>query len=766
MRSVLKKFGLRFAAVAARARRGAAGREIFFSGACGTAGKESRGRARSPGAAARSGTLLAMPLGALASVAIAAAVLSAPANAAKKNPDTLPETTIQDLHYGDVLFYFYQDEDFEAITRLNAYEQWGQLSHHHDESQLLLGGLYLSLGLHNEAGKRFEALLTPQTPEGVRNRAWFYLAKVWYARGYLDRAEAAIRKVQGRLPTQLEAEKQHLFANILLRQGRFEEAASLLANWKGPADWMAYAQFNLGVAYVREGKLAQADPLLARVGTLQTARPELLALKDRANLALGFAHLQADQPEPALVALERVRLNGPYSNKALLGTGWARAALGQYQEALNPWLELQGRDMLDAAVQESYLAVPYAFGKLQAASQSAEYYEQAVTSFDAEGLKLDEAIGRIQGGNMLDSMLGKDDDARYGFFWQLRNVPDAPESRYLYTVLAGHDFQEGLKNYRDLAFLGKTLDRWAESMQAFSNMIDTREKAYAERLPKVDALLSSGVLDKQRKVRDELDTHLKTIEAESDVAALGSPEERDQWARIQKLETVLADLPNDEENAALRDRLRLVKGVLYFRLNESFKARVWRERRTIKDLDLALHEAQSRWIRVDRARKSVPTNTGEFDARIASLQQRIDAIQLRLVDVAQKQNSYLAALAVRELQGQKDRLATYQIQARFALASMYDRAANADQLNKDKTPKPKTEGAEDEVEEAAPDEAAPEGQPNGQLPPPDSGTPAGENPATGPATESAAPAPQAAPGEAPAPPTPAQPTPGTQEPKP
>ena len=707
---------------------------------------------------------------------MATALVIAPAQAAKKNPDALPETTIQDLHYGDVLFYFYQDDDFEAITRLNAYEQWGLLQHHHDESQLLLGGLYLSLGLHNEAGKRFEALLTPQTPEGVRNRAWFYLAKVWYARGYLDRAEEAIRKVQGRLPVQLEAEKQHLFANILLRQGRFQEAATLLATWKGPADWMAYAQFNLGVAYVRDGKLDQAGPFLEKVGTLRTARPELLALRDRANLALGFAHLQANQPQPALVALERVRLSGPYSNKALLGTGWARAALGQYKEALGPWLELQGRDMLDAAVQESYLAVPYAFGKLEAASQSAEYYERAVTSFDAEGAKLDGAIGRIQSGNMLDSLLGKDDDdTHYGWFWQLRNVPDAPESRYLYTVLAGHDFQEGLKNYRDLAYLGKTLDHWAESMQAFSNMTDTREKAYAERLPKVDTLLASGIADKQQKLRDDLDAHLKTIEAEDDVAALGSPEERDQWTRIQKIEAALADLPNDKENSALRDRLRLVKGVLYFRLNDSFKARVWRERRTIKDLDLALHEAQSRWIRVDRARKSVPTNTGEFDARITSLQQRIDAIQLRLVDVAQKQNNFLAALAVKELQGQKDRLATYQIQARFALASMYDRAANTDLLNKDTKPKQKTESGED-----APEEAAPSEKPNSDTPAPDSGTPAGEKPATGdngaagaaaappaekPATESATPAPQAAPPGAAAP-TPAQPAPGAQEPKP
>jgi hypothetical protein len=676
--------------------------------------------------------------GALAGAIVASALIAAPAQAASKNKDTLPETTVQDLHYGDVLFYFYQENDFEAITRLNAYEQWGLLSHHHDESQLLLGGLYLSLGLHNEAGTRFERLLTPQTPEGVRNRAWFYLSKVWYARGYLDRAEQAIRQVQGRLPPQLEAEKQHLFANILLRQGRFQEAAGLLANWKGPADWMAYAQFNLGVAYVRDGKLAQADPFLSKVGSMVTSRPELLALKDRANLALGFAHLQANEPQPALVALERVRLNGPYSNKALLGTGWARASLGQYQEALQPWIELQGRDMLDAAVQESYLAVPYAFGKLDAAAQSAEYYEQAVSSFDAEGVKLDEAIGRIQSGNMLDTLLGKDDDSRYGWFWQLRNVPDAPESRYLYTVLAGHDFQEGLKNYRDLSYLGTTLTRWGESMEAFENMIDTRERAYAERLPKTDQLLASGIADKYQRTRDDLDTRIKTIEAQGDVAALGSPEERDQWERIQKLEAVLADLPNDEENAALRDRLRLVKGVLYFRLNDSFKARLWRERRTIKDLDLALHEAQSRWIRVDRARKSVPTNTGEFDARIAALQQRIDAIQLRLVDAAQKQNNYLAQLAVKELQGQKDRLATYQIQARFALASMYDRAANADQLNKDTKPKQKLESGEEvSTDESQPDGAQPAEGAAAEAPLP-AESPRGEPPAQ-PANESAPP---------------------------
>jgi hypothetical protein len=615
-------------------------------------------------------------------MAAVAMLATHPVGAARPDPQKLPATRVRDLHYGDVLFYVYQDDDFEAITRLNAYDHWNLLPHHEPEAQLLLGGLYLSLGLHNEAGARFEKLLTPDIPAAVRNRAWFYLAQVWYVRGYLDRAEHAIRQVQGTLPESLDAEKEHLLANILLRQGRYDAAIELLNGWKGPADWMAYARFNLGVALVRAGKLPDADPVLTTVGTLASDKEELLALKDRANLALGFAYLQANQPGNALRALERVRLKGPSSNKALLGTGWAHAALGDYRSALTPWLELRDRNLLDSAVQESYLAVPYAFGKLSANAQAAQYYESALESFDAEGLRLDEAISRIRDGHMLDAILNKEQGTRYGWFWQLEKLPDAPESRYLYAVLAGHDFQEGLKNYRDLVYLGHTLEHWDESMQAFGDMLDTRERAYAQRLPRADALLATGAADKLQRRREELEGRLNSVSAEGDIAALGSPGERAQWAQIQRIEAVLGTAPQSGENAQYRERLRLVKGVLLFRLDEAFKARVWQQRRAIKDLDLALREAQSRWVRVEHARKSAPTNTGEFATRIADLKARIDALSLRLTSTQQRQNSYLGDLAVAQLQAQKDRLATYRIQARFELAAMYDRAQDTDSAKK------------------------------------------------------------------------------------
>jgi hypothetical protein len=118
--------------------------------------------------------------------------------------------------------------------------------------------------------------------------------------------------------------------------------------------------------------------------------------------------------------------------------------------------------------------------------------------------------------------------------------------------------------------------------------------------------------------------------------------------------------------------------VLFYQLTDAFKARQWQERRTLKDLDLALHEAQSRWIRVDRARHSVPTNTGEFATRLLALKTRITELQARLDSAQKAQQAYLQQIAVAALSDQKDRLDAYEVQARFALATMYDKAANSD----------------------------------------------------------------------------------------
>ena len=595
----------------------------------------------------------------------------------QRPPTELPKIRVQDLHYGDVMFHVYGGEQFQALTRLEAYQQWGRMPHNEHDALMQAGSLYLQLGMHNEAAARFERLLTPDVPAPIRDRAWYYLAKVWYQRGYYERSFEALGRVGSELAEELEAERDHLAVNVLMRQGRFEEAAARLHAWQGPPDWAAYARFNLGVALVRQDRVAEAAPLLTAVGTLYTESRELLALRDKANLALGYAWLQAQNPQAALVALNRVRLNSAYTTRALLGAGWAHAQLGAYDQALVPWMTLRQRNLLDAAVQESYLAVPFAFGQLGAAAQASEYYEAAMLSFKAESASIEAAIGEIGNGHMLEALLQGDRTLGPDSFWQLgdRSLPGLPQSRYFYSVLAGNDFQEGLKNFRDLAFLGDVLHRWDDGMAAFGSMIETREQAHAERLPRADALLASDRPAQLLARRAGVDTELTAVETGGDAPALGTGEQRAQWARVKELEEGYAAAGDDLEAVEARDKLHLIKGVLYWQLDQQFRERDYQLRRQLRSVDRALNQVQNRWVRVQKARASVPQNTGEFAARIQALQGRIDALRGRLAQAEALQGAHLEQLAEQELVAQQERLAAYQVQARFALADIYDRAS-------------------------------------------------------------------------------------------
>ncbi len=594
----------------------------------------------------------------------------------KPDPNGLAPHEVQDLHYGDVLFYFFQDDYFDSITRLLAAQQLDRIPHTQEEAELLLGGLYLSLGEHVEAGRIFEALLKQNTSEAVRNRAWFYLGKVWYQRGYLEESERALRQVSNKIDPRINAERYMLLAQLMMREGRYDDAIAALSNWHGAPDWTAYAQFNLGVALVRKGRLAEAITYLNRVGTMQTRGAELLALRDKANLALGFALLQSERPAEAKPILQRVRLEGPYSSKALLGVGWADAGVGEFKRALVPWLALRKRSLLDSAVQESFLTVPYAYTQLSATGQAADYYNSAIASFDSELKLIDDSIEQIRSGKLLERLLTDDKKDTLTWYWQLTTVPDAPESRYLYVLLASNEFQEGLKNYRELNFMSRNLDSWRDDVSAFDDMLDTRKEAYNERVPKADAVLAATDLPGLTQKRVDFESRINDIEKSNDVAALGTPEEQQTWARLKRIEDFLAAHPDDPDLAEMREKHRLMKGVMYWRLSESFKARLWNERRSVKELEGVLKETQKRAVLVKQAREGTPLTTGGYASRVAALRTRIDELHQRLADVADKQNEFLQLLAIRELEGQKQRIETYQIQARYELAAIYDRASN------------------------------------------------------------------------------------------
>ena len=619
-------------------------------------------------------------------VALACTLIAIPsASFAEKAPADKPlvgtPQVVKDLHWGDVLFYFYQGEYLPALTRLGAAQEFDRLSHHSLEAELLKGGLYLSLGEHEEAGRIFKALLNENVPLDVRNRAWFYLAKVWYQRNYLEQAAEALGSIHGALPGELEPERHLLEAQVLMYLNRYDDAIRVLERWqpKGDGDdaWSSYARFNIGVALVREQRLDEAAKLLDGVGQIAGRTEELAALRDKANLALGYAWLKADRADDAKRVLQRVRLQGPQSNKALLGVGWADAAEERFTKALAPWLELRGRNMLDAAVQESYLAVPYAYAQLDAEGQAAEQYMRAITAFSAEEERIDQSIASIRNGGLLEAIVANDDAERAGWYWQLKNLPDAPETRYLYHLLATHEFQEGLKNYRDLRIMQRNLASWALSVEAFENMVDTRRKAYEERLPMLQQTLGSVDLDALEARKNELESRIDSVEREGDVVGLATARELEQWHKVEHIESVLARADQtDPLVQEMREKTRLLRGRLLWDFNSSYKARLWRARQELRELEVAYREARRRWVLVERAREEYPARTEAFARRVAGLRPRIEGLSARLAITAEAQNRYLASIAIRELESQKERLAAYSLQARFALASIYDRAAS------------------------------------------------------------------------------------------
>lgn len=615
----------------------------------------------------------------LAAFATCCALLSDAAFAVAKpaDPTALRPVAIQDLEYGEVLYYFYQGDYFGALTRLTAAMSRGRLRHHADDAELLLGSLYLSLGQHREAGVIFARMLErPGLPAGIRSRAHFYLGKVRYQRGYFADALASLEAPDARaLDENLETERRMLLGQTLLALGRNEDAARALDFHTPNVIQQSYVAYNRGVALIRAGHFDQGIADLRSVGQTVGKNNELDAMRDKANLALGYAMLQANRGGEALAALERVRLQSPMSTRALLGAGWAESAAGHYDNALVPWLELHDRNLLDPAVQESYLAVPYAYARLGANDEASAAYERAIEEFSSESDRLQGAIESIRHGGIEAAVRVGDARAIDSWYAKSSSLANLPEAHYLYPLLALNEFEAGVRNYHTLRFLDHTLEQWASAIDAFGDMIETREQQYAERAPNLIDHIDHADIEGLRKRRMELEARLARAVADGDVAVLGTPRERELWTQVERVEAGLGDATDQPDGEDAAQKLHLAKGVLYWQMNEAFAARAWAERKELRETAQLMRELESRFTRVRDERTSTPQRNANFRSIVADLGPRIAQTRERIRQMQAADVEFLGGLAVQELAAQKTRIDAYAMQAKYALATIYDRAA-------------------------------------------------------------------------------------------
>lgn len=595
---------------------------------------------------------------------------------------------VRDLFFGEAFYLAHQGEFFDAIARLDA--ELGQhyrldepeldkLHFHIGDAEFSVGDFELYYRMHHRAGRAIRAVLEGNVEESVRNEAAFRLARIYFQKDQPVNAQHALDRIRGRVPERIRDDLAFLRAHVHMANGNFGEAVKVLQDLQNAKSLEGYSAYNLGIALWRGGQPEEGGRQLDRAGQINTAQPETLAIKDKSNLVLGSILLEENEPGRAKPYLERVRLTGPYSNRALLAAGWADATLGQFDRALVPWTILTERNVTDASVQEGLLALPFAYGKLNVYGKAAVLYGRALESFSHELQRLSSSIKSIREGKFLEALVREELKQDSNWVVKLRELPETPETYYLLELMASHDFQSSLRNYLDLEELRKKLVVWDENLDAYDEIVALRRAYYEPLLPDNDRAFR--VLDSQMRLRleqrERLASRINNMLVAPRPDFLATAEERIAREKLAALERVAKKGGGEAQRDAL-ERIARLKGLLHWHIHTEYDHRLTEAYKHLQELDVVVAELKKQYDSFVRTRQAATQSYKGYEVT-QQLRTRVRDAQERVGTLMARQGHLLELMAINELEKRSRRLEEFQAKARFAMADAYDRAVKAQQ---------------------------------------------------------------------------------------
>jgi hypothetical protein len=604
--------------------------------------------------------------------AVLAAVLGGAAAAQE-----LDRHRVDDLDYGEALYHYFQQQELAAITRLMIAEQSLRPRRQQDESRLLLADLYYGYGLYAESREMFARLLTSKVSDPVQNRIWFSLARLRYEQGYTEQASDLLARITDSLPERIEAERKYLMTNLHLANRRYQQAADISNRIDSKSIWKTYARYNLAVSVIEDAGYEQGRQLLEKIGTMPAdasiSSAELLALRDQANLSLGLKQLRMGKNRQALDSLSRIRLQGPLSHEALLASGWAWQRLRQPQKALLPWRLLLRRNAVDAATQEAILAIPSSYAALGEDRLALQHFEIAARQFDAQLRLLDDAVASIENDELIASLR---EHALLFDRSSLQRLPPSSEvTAQLHLLLASSGFQQEMRRYQQLLDIEQSLRYWDNSFPALGLMLDERRQAFRQRLPKLGESTGFARLEELKQQRAEYARRIREIEVREDHRALATDEEREHLERLQRAAESIDRIGGARDTVDQQDKLRLISGLLDYRLASEFPARFWKAKKQLIELDRALADGERS---AQSLRRIVDSNEQEmdgFERRIDGQLERIGRLRGAVSELLRRQEQRINQLAIDALRRQQEHVTQLRLNARFELAKLYDKLA-------------------------------------------------------------------------------------------
>lgn len=635
----------------------------------------------------------------VAGIAVLALIAASNAPAvepAKPRKSFIPEDYVEPLDpastlFGEAMFDFYNNRNLSAITNLMMARQQGWFGEHDDYSDVVLGNLYISYGLFESAENVFARLVKRDILAKTRNETWFHTAELQYNQGRYDEAARILENKIANLSPEIEKQRLMMLGNIYIGRGEYQRAGDLLTTVRANDILGAYALYNAGVAFARAGEFERGLPLLKQVRDLPPGDEETNALKDRAALAIGFTWLQEGNNDLARESLLTIRMDGPFTNQAMLGLGYANFQRGDFRKALPLWLELLQRNTSDTTVQEALMLAPRAYEELRALPQALFGYRYAADTLRDELKKVERTIVRIRQSDWLDSLNPEtardtalaNDPLAPAASYTPTNIPEAP---YLYSLFASNAFAEGYKLFLDLRRTEKLINYWLAQIPTYRSLL----AEHRARLTPMRSRLDEAIARRSQDIT-VLRARLPPLQARvEDAIRRGNLEQTaslvdlDRLDRARAVESVLANAPATAANLALRERLRRMKGLVIWDIAVSAAAQQQQALHDLENMKVDLEMAQLHIEALSRQRDEISQRMSPtLDQKLTQYDSRLQAIKQEVTVRLQQQALALQNQALVVLAENRRNLGAQLAETHLSIARLQD-ASISDAIEKRK----------------------------------------------------------------------------------
>ena len=637
-----------------------------------------------------------------------------------------PNTKALEKSYQQVLFEYYQGNFASALTQMAILEQKfpNGLQHipefltgYKVEPELLKGGISLAYGLDNQAADIFLRLLKNNTAADVTAYSWLMLGKTYYQkRQYTDAAQAfqKINHADANEYFELSTRDNWLYMQsqlygFLLDVGAGNSDIQWLEQLSDTSIYRDYVQYNQALALLQQGENQQAiaglttlvnnpssfsnawwswaDPLFA-ANNENSVIAERDAIRDRANLTLGYTLLQSDEPHQAFRVFENIRTQGIDSEAALLGYGWAAAKKGDLQIALAIWQQLIKTPTNSEYTLEAYLASAYAYEKAFAPKQSLQMLKLGLERFKDALAGLNMATHQVNDRQFILDLLPKTPQSQTTDFdvnQSLKSKGTLLNTTQLFnSVAVSNEFRAGLRALQQSREMQQQLQNWQQRMQHYHLMLDERQ---AERTKRAKQILQNRTLEQLpplQKQRDALANLITTAINEQDGQIFMGQQSQDWLQRVKRSEArlaTIAELKQQLGQAPLKDfyqqRLARVSGRLIWQASEASSKNQWQAKKALQQLDTDIANAQQQQQQLRKQLNARP-NYAKQRQRVTDLAQRI-VIQIANNDgIEDALVAQLSTTFKQFIQAHKQKVQHYILQAQLAMVRLSDQALQQD----------------------------------------------------------------------------------------